>query len=462
LAALKPNQLERSLGVTESLSIVINRIIGSGIFRTPASIMVAVGASLPLFYGVWLLGGIATLLAALCYAELVAMMPRSGGPYVFLKAAYPTFVTFLRGWAMFFVSETGSIAIVAIFFAQTLAAFFPDKASPPVIAAIAIALVLLHTVLNCYGIKLGGIIQNIFSVLKLAILGFIVVIAFTSGFHWHNFSSAPRASSIGGWVAALGFFKAMRYGFYAYSGWEGATYVAEEIKNPTRNLPLSLFGGISVVMFVYLCTNLGYVNLLGPAHIAAIYGSRSTVAAESMQTSLGAIGSSFVLVAILISAFGNVNTQILVKSRTWFAMARDGLFFRKLSWIHPKFRTPNNSLFAQGAWACLLILFASRAGWKSYEAIIDYFSFTSSVFNILTFAAVFLLRQQAPNLPRPYKTWGYPYTLILILLIEATFLVFTLVTSFIPSLLGIALTSTGLLYYKFAVPAEAKRRTLPS
>ncbi len=454
-------QLQRGLGVTESLSIVINRIIGSGIFRTPASIMLAVGASLPLFYGVWLLGGIATLLAALCYAELVAMMPRSGGPYVFLKAAYPTVVTFLRGWAMFFVSETGSIAIVAIFFAQNLVSFFPDRASPAAIATIAIALVLLHTLLNCYGIKLGGIIQNIFSVLKLAILGFIVVTAFTSGFHPHNFSAAPRSAGIVGWVAAFGFFKAMRYGFYAYSGWEGATYVAEEIKNPTRNLPLSLFGGIGLVMFVYLATNLGYVNLLGPERIAAIYGSRSTVAAESMQTALGTLGSSFVIIAILISAFGNVNTQILVKSRTWFAMARDGLFFRRLSWVHPKFKTPNNSLFAQAAWASLLILFASRAGWKSYEAIIDYFSFTSSIFNILTFAAVFVLRRRAPDLPRPYRTWGYPYTLILILLIEGTFLIFTLVTSFVPSLLGVLLTSTGLLYYKFAVPASAKQRTMP-
>jgi APA family basic amino acid/polyamine antiporter len=456
-----PAQLDRGLGVTESLSIVINRIIGSGIFRTPASIMMAVTASLPLFFGVWLLGGLATLLAALCYAELVAMMPRSGGPYVFLKAAYPTAVTFLRGWAMFFVSETGSIAIVAIFFSQTLLSFFPDRASPFVIAAVAIALILFHTILNCYGIKLGGIVQNIFSILKLTTLIFIVVMALASGFHYHNFSSPHSTTNLGGWVAALGFFKAMRYGFYAYSGWEGATYVAEEIKNPARNLPLSLFGGITLVMLIYLLTNLGYVNVLGPQRIAAIFGSQTTVAASSMQTAMGAIGGGFVLVAILISAFGNVNTQILVKSRTWFAMARDGLFFSKLSWVHPKYKTPNNSLYAQAIWASLLILFASRAGWKSYEAIIDYFSFTSSIFNILTFASVFVLRRQAPDLPRPYRTWGYPYTLILILLIEAMFLVFTLVTSFIPSLLGVLLTSTGLLYYKFVLPDSAKKRSTP-
>lgn len=262
---------------------------------------------------------------------------------------------------------------------------------------------------------------------------------------------------MGGWIAALGFFKAMRYGFYAYSGWEGATYVAEEIKNPTRNLPLSLFGGITVVMLIYLLTNLGYVNLLGPDRIAAIYGSNSTVAAASMQTAMGTLGSIFVVSAILISAFGNVNTQILVKSRTWFAMARDGLFFSRLSWVHPKYKTPNNALYAQALWASLLILFASRAGWKSYEAIIDYFTFTSSVFNILTFAAVFVLRRKAPDLPRPYKTWGYPYTLIFILLIEAMLLIFTLATSFIPSLLGVLLTLTGLLYYKFAVADDVKQ-----
>ena len=158
----------------------------------------------------------------------------------------------------------------------------------------------------------------------------------------------------------------------------------------------------------------------------------------------------------MVNTFSNVNTQIFVKSRTWFAMSRDQLFFRPLSKVHPRYKTPNYSLYAQAAWASVLILFSTTAK-SNYEAVIDYFSFTSSVFNVLTFASVFVLRRKYPDIARPYRTLGYPVTLIVVILIQLTFMIVTLITAFIPSLLGIALTATGLVYYKFYVPDESKK-----
>ena len=439
-------ELERKLGLTETLSIVVNRIIGSGIFRTPAPIMF-ITASVSMFYGVWILGGIATILGALCYAELVAMMPRSGGPYVFLKAAYPPIVTFLRGWAMFFVSETGAIAAVALFFSENALATAGLKIGGFQEGILAISLVLILTAANSFGIQLSGIFQNIFSFLKVGLLISIIALSASQGIEKQNFADA--VDKPWSWAGIISIFTALRYGFFAYSGWEGATYVAEEVKNPRKNLPLSLFLGIGVVMLLYLLINTAYLNLLGPETMGASKG----VAIDSMKVVLGSAGGLLVAAAIMVSTFGNVNTQILVKSRTWYAMARDKLFFNSLSRIHPKYKTPNYSMFAQAGWASVLILLATFAE-SAYEAVIDYFSFTSSVFNVLTFASVYVLRQKYPDVLRPYKTWGYPITLIIVLLIQATFMVVTLVTAFIPSLLGIALTLTGLIYYHFSVPEE--------
>ena len=442
-------ELERKLGLTETLSIVINRIIGSGIFRTPAPIMF-ITASVSMFYGVWILGGLATILGALCYAELVAMMPRSGGPYVFLKAAYPPIITFLRGWAMFFVSETGAIAAVALFFSENALVAMGSAPGGLQEGMMAIALVFLLTAANSFGIKLSGVFQNIFSLLKVGLLVSIIALSLSHGIEKENFADAVDKPWT--WAGIVSIFTALRYGFFAYSGWEGATYVAEEVKNPRKNLPLSLFFGIGIVMLLYLLINTAYLNLLGPEAMGASDG----VAIDSMKVVLGSAGGLLVAAAIMVSTFGNVNTQILVKSRTWYAMARDKLFFNGLAKIHPRYKTPNYSMYAQAGWAFVLILCATFAE-SAYEAVIDYFSFTSAVFNVLTFASVYVLRRKYPDILRPYKTWGYPFTLIIVLLIQGTFMVVTLVTAFIPSLLGIALTMSGLIYYYFFVPEEMKQ-----
>ena len=437
-------ELKRQLGLTEALSIVINRIIGSGIFRTPMPIMMLV-ASISLFYGVWIVGGIVTLLGAFCYAELVAMMPRSGGPYAYLKAAYPQVWTFLRGWAMFFVSETGAIAAVALVFAEYSNALFSiitgHQYSRGMEVIIALFVIWLLTSVNCFGIVLSGVLQNIFSFLKLFAVGAVIFTCFTKLGNLTHFTTNfwPEEFT---WSTMLAFGAAMRYGFFAYSGWEGATYVAEEVRNPRKNLPLSIILGISGIILLYLAANTAYLYQLPMEKIQ----TSKWVAVEAVKMAVGTTGGILISIAVMLNTFGNVSAQILCKARTWYAMSRDGLFIGPLSKIHPKYKTPNTALLVQAAWASLLLMGAGFAE-NAYETIIDFFSFTSSIFNVSTFAAIWILRRKYPNVPRPYKVWGYPFTLIFVLLVHLWFMVVTLITALIPSLIGIALTSTGLIYY---------------
>lgn len=436
--------LNRQLGLSEAFAIVIGRILGSGIFRTPAPIMILV-SSVGLFSGVWILGGIATLLGAFCYAELVAMMPRSGGPYAFLKAAYPPIWTFLRGWAMFFVSETGAIAAVALVFAGYANALWTIATGEPysrtIEVIIALGTIWSLTLINCRGVMLGGIIQDIFSSLKVLALGAVIAVGFGFGGDFSHFTTDFMPDEFN-WGTLLAFGAAMRYAFFAYSGWEGPTYIAEEVRNPRKNLPLSMLLGIAGIMLLYLAANGAYLHQLTVEELKI----HKWVATEAMRVAIGTTGGVLISLAVMLNTFGNVSAQIMCKARTWYAMARDGLFIRNLNRVNPRSKTPNVALVTQAGWASIL-LFAAAFAENAYETIIDFFSFTSSIFNVMTFTAVFILRRKFPNQHRPYRTWGYPYTLIVVLIIQVWFMVTTLITAFIPSLLGILLTSTGLLYY---------------
>ena len=297
------------------------------------------------------------------------------------------------------------------------------------------------TLINCFGVLLSGIVQNIFSLIKIVALGAVITCCFSGSGNWTHFSS-PFLPAEFNWSTLIAFGAALRYGFFAYSGWEGATYVAEEVRNPERNLSRSIILGIIGVMLLYLATNTAYLYQLP---VSGIQNSK-WVATEAMQAAIGITGGIFISVAVMLNTFGNVSTQILCKARTWYAMSRDGLFFKSLSRIHPKYKTPNTALIVQGIWATVL-LFGAAFAERMYEAIIDYFSFTSSVFNVLTFVAVWVLREKFPHVPRPFKIWGYPLTLLIVIVIQIAFMVVTLISAFLPSMLGVMLTSTGLIYY---------------
>ncbi|MCE9600006.1 MAG: amino acid permease [Spirochaetia bacterium] len=446
------DEYARDLGLTETVAIVIGRIIGSGIFRTPAPIFALVGSG-SLFFGVWIFGGFVTMLGAFCVMEMVAMMPRSGGPYAFLKAAYPPVWTFLRGWAMFFVAETGAIAAVALVFAEYSSFFLEQSSGFPLSfvnrTVLAVLLIWILTAANCFGVFLSGKFQVVFSAAKLIALLTIIVCGITQNAKPEHFGIDWWPQSVG-FETFLAFFAAMRYGFFAYSGWEGATYVAEEVKNPTRNLPLSLLIGISGVMILYMAANVSYLLQLSPAELKA----SKYVAGDAMRHALGSLGGLLIALAVMINTFGNVGTQILVKARTWHAMARDGMFFKPLAKLSDTYKTPNVALIVQAFWATLLVLFASFEK-NAYESVIDFFTFTASFFNVMMFGAIFILRKRFPDMHRPFRVPFYPIPVIVACLVYATLMIAALITAPVQSLLGVALTGTGLIYYFFLRKPEA-------
>jgi len=455
-AFTEATDLKRDLGLTEAISVVIGRIIGSGIFITPALIMAMVGST-SLFALVWVLGGLVTIFGAVIYAELAAMMPRSGGPYEYLKTAYSPFWAFLRGWAMFFVSETASIVAVALVFEYYLSALWTIAFGEPYghVAAFVIPLgtIWLLTTVSLFGVALSGKVQNFFGAIKVIALGGVIGVAFTSWGtgDWGHFSDPlfPEAWT-GSTILVVG--AAMRYSFFAFSGWEGATYIAEEVKNPRRTLPLSLFIGIAGVMVLYLGVNSAYLFQLSPAEIA----DSSRVATDAMKVAMGASGGILISVAVMMTTFGNVSTQILCKARTWQAMARDGMFFDAFGKLHPRYKTPNNALLGQGTWATVLLSFAILAE-NSYMIMIDFFSATSTIFNVMVFASIFIMRKKYPDVERPYRAWLYPWSLVVILAVYAAFFVITLITAFKASLIGLMLTASGCIYYYFKVMRPARK-----
>ncbi len=449
--ATGPDGLSRVLGFREALSLVVGRIIGSGIFRTPGPIMALTGGA-ALFFGVWVLAGAMTLLSALCYAEMVAMLPRSGGPYAYLKAAYPPWWAFLRGWAMFFVSETATIAAVALVFAEYAGVLWRASGGAPwprggetaVGRGRRLAADLGERARRARGgagperahrAEAGGARGGGGG-------GAAAGAGRRDGCAGRAPAGAAPLASPGGWAAVLAAGASMRYAFFAFSGWEGATYVAEEVRAPERNLPRSLLLGIAIVMGAYLLANAAYLRQLGPAGMA---GSKQ-VAVDAMRAALGPAGAALIALAVVLSTFGNINAQVLVKARSWHAMARDGLFPARLGDVHATHRTPVGALVAQALWATVLLVVAGLAG-RAYESVIDFFAFTSAIFNLSTFAAVWVLRRRLPDAPRPFRVPGWPWTLVVVLVIQAAFMVVTLITAPLPSLLGVALTATGFLWY---------------
>jgi len=281
--------------------------------------------------------------------------------------------------------------------------------------------------------------------LKIIAIGSIIGVSIVSGGRVSHFTDNFWPDSFG-WETLFAFGAALRYSFFAFSGWEGASYLADEVKNPDRNLPLSMLLGICGVLLLYFGANAAYIYQLP---LDAVRSSK-WVAADAMKAALGGAGGILISFAVMLNTFGNVGTQILTKARGWQVMAADGLFFGILAPISKRYNTPNHSLVGQAVWASLLLVFAGIAK-NSYEAIIDFFAANGAIFNIMTFYSIYILRKKYPDLPRPYRAWLYPYSMILIIAVYALYLLVTLITAFEYSMIGILLTSSGLVYYYFKI-----------
>ena len=405
----EPPKLARVLTLLDATMINAGGIIGSGIFMVPATIALLTGST-SLILAVWVFGGLISLFGALSVAELGAAMPRAGGQFVYLNEAYGPVWGYLYGWSCVAVINTASIAAVGVAFSEYLSFFFP--LSTMGIKSVAILSVILLTIINILDVKSGARVQNIFTLLKIgAILGIISLGLVMDGGSAENIQPFYPDQPLPALVGPLGL--AMVSVLWTYDGWIFITYVAGEVKNPGRNIPLSLVFCMLIVISIYLLINFVFTYTLG---IGAM-GTSTLVASDSASIFLGEKGVALVSIIILISLLGANNGFILTSARVNYAMARDKLFFRQAAKVHPRFKSPANALVFQAMWASVLTFSGT------YNQLITYIIFASWIFYAMSCAAVIILRKKRPEMKRPYKTPGYPYIPIIFILF-AVFLTF--------------------------------------
>lgn len=467
--------LPRVLGPTEALCVIIGSVIGSGIFIVPAM----VAREIPSMAGIavaWVIGGLFSLAGALTLAELGAMLPHAGGPYVYLRAAYGSLVAFLFGWTEFLVIRAGSIATLAAAFAL----YFAQLVPPPngvshdlwqmIVAVTAMALV---ASINVLGTKFGGQVQVAGTVLKVGALAAMIVLPFILGK-----ASLSRLTPV--WPSALdgGFLQGLMIAMvgilWTYDGWVNSSELAEEIEDPGRNIPWSLTWGMIGLITIYLCMTLVYHMVLPIAEIQAAAtekGSPKVVAAVFWQALLGPPGLVIISMVVMGSTLISLNGNALSGPRAYFAMARDGLFPEGLCRVHPRFQTPANAIIAQAAWSISLTVLGTvlmlweppsdasglpaplLEGWRKlnqtplYDVLFSYVIFGGTVIYTLTIASVFVLRKTRPDLHRPYRTLGYPVTPLLYVAASVFLLYSMLANNFAQSIMGLGIILLGIPAY---------------
>jgi len=388
---------------------------------------------------VWIVTGALSFFGALAYAELGAMIPSTGGQYVFLRDSYGPLWGFLCGWSFILAIYSGANATLAVGFATYLSYFV--NLTPLLFKLAAVALVAILTFVNYRGVELGAATQRFFTLLSVsglvAIIGSALLSRQSTAIEWSLPASIPWSHFGVAMIACL----------WAYEGWSSVSFVAGEIKQPQRNLPLSLGLGVAIIVALYVLANVAYLKILPISTIA----STERVAATMAERTIGPLGASLVALTVLLSTAGCTNAGAMTGPRIYFAQARDGLFFRKIGDVHPRFQTPSFSILVQGVVTAVLAVSGS------YEKLFSYVTFVAWVFYGLTVTGVLVLRRKYPDLPRPYKMWGYPVTPVLFAAIAFGFVINTLVTTPGPSLKGIAIVASGVpVYYVWKRKARAR------
>jgi APA family basic amino acid/polyamine antiporter len=448
--------LKRGLGAWQATALGVGGTIGASIFLIPSAVAREVGSP-GLELVTWLLTGFLALCGALSFAELAGAIPETGGTYQFLKRAYPnTPIAFLFGWMMFFSYAGGATAVVAAMASQYAVQFFPMLAEggQARLRLLSVAIIVTLTVVNYRGVTEGGRAQLVLTVLKLGGIFALIVVCFAlgdgSGSHFTPFLPVDR--SMGSMASSIG--TAMILTIFSYSGWYFVTHVAGEVKDPARNLPLAIFAGVGTVIAVYLAINAAYLYVLPFDQVQA----SDRVAAAAAERVLGPVGANLIAAVVIVSALGTVNAQTLNYPRIAFSLARDGLFFARLGQVHPTRRSPGAAIAVFGLVASIFALSGS------YQEILTAIAFAAQSFMFLTILGLIVLRRREPDLPRPFKVPGYPIVPLLYLTIVAWYLINLLINRLGPSLIGIAITLTGLPFYWYwtraAGPASSGRLEL--
>ena len=448
--------LVRALGPWAAGAIVVGTMIGTGIFLKPSE-MASVGGSVSVVYAAWIAGGILSLFGALSFAELGAAVPKAGGQYAYLREGLGPVYGFLFGWMHSTVGESSSAASIAAGLARFSSFFIPAIAAPILTWRVAIpfshtpydfvftwaqpfAVVALavFTFINYLGVKLGGRVQvaltvvKIFAVLAIVAAGFAFSHGTPDRFHpWWPVQSAASNTM-------LGFLTALAAALWAYDGWEDLNRVGSEIADPQRNIPRALIGGTLLVMGIYILFNAVCFYVLPFSAVA----SSTHVASDVVVSFAGKGAAKWITLAMVISALGTLNSSLLSGARVPYAMARDGLFFRVTGLVHPKFRTPSGALVFQGVLASIMALTGT------FEELTSLFVFAAWIFYALSVVAMFRLRRIRPDLPRPYRTWGYPIVPGLFVAGALALTVNILIERPVRSSIGLALILSGLLFYR--------------
>lgn len=425
--------LRKELGLLDATMINVGTIIASSIFIVPSAIAAAFTASFPTVL-VWVVGALVSLCGALCIAELGAAMPKAGGQFVYLQRAFGPIWGYLYGWGSSVVINPASIAAIAVGFATYAGFFLP--LSPNGIKALAIGSILLLTFINCFGLKVGAVTQNVVTVVKIAAVVALVALCLLlpggSSQNFQPFWPLERTSSL---LGAFGV--AMVAVLWGYDGWIEITYVGSEMKNPARDMPRSILLSTVLVSVLYVGVSIAILYVLGRDN-----ASRSTlVAADAMKVVLGAGGATFITLAVLLSTLGSNHGIVFTAARIPYAMAREGRFFSWAGTLHPRFDTPNTSLIVQGVWSSLLVLLGG------YNFLISCMIFVSFLFYSLSCIAVIVLRRKEPGMPRPYRAWGYPVTPVVFVLFSAYLIGNSIVELPRASLYGVGFLAMGLPFY---------------
>ena len=440
-------QLLRKMNLLDSTFLVIGAIVGSGIFMTTGFIAEYLPSPLMILI-VWLLGGFFAICGALAFAELGAMYPRAGGQYIYLREAYGPWAGFLYGWGFFWVIECGGVAALGIGFAEYFGYFAPALSTKTYFLEfsllgfdfslsagqlVAVASILFLSAINYIGIKSGIVVQNIFTFLRIAAVAVLIVLGLTVG-------SKAGIVSFAGLLTGDMSFSIRLFGLafiavlWTYDGWYGINCAAEEIKNPGKNIPRGLILGTLSVTLIYFLVNIVYVCALPVERMKGV----ARIGELASTQLFGPTATLFISGTIMISIFGCLSASILYGPRVFFAMAQDRCFFKSMRYVHPRYRVPTKAIVWQGIWSSLLCLTGT------YQDLFEYVVFALVIFWAATGLAVIILRFKQPEIPRPYKTWGYPVLPILFVLINLGVFLNTIWVQPLQSLIGLIILIAGI------------------
>lgn len=465
----KLEEFKKELGLLDGTMLVVGSMIGSGVFIVSSDMVRQVGSAGWLI-AIWVLTALLTIIAAVSYGELSAMFPKAGGQYVFIKEAYGKLIGFLYGWSFFAVIQTGTIAAVGVAFSKFVAYIFPSFSDENILYQISgfqlnaaqivsIVTIILLTYINSRGVKNGKILQTVLTVIKVSSLLGLIIFGFVlaaKGEIWDaNWADAWGSKSLNvetnTWlpISGVGLLSAFVAAFvgsqFSSVSWEGVTFIAEEIRNPKRNVGLSLFLGTLLVGVIYVMANLMYIAVIPLQEIATAKSDRVGVVAS--QYIFGDIGTLIIAVMIMISTFACNNGLIMAGARVYYTMAKDGLFFKKAAHLN-KESVPEWALWAQCLWASVLCLTGK------YGALLDFVVIIVLIFYILTIYGIFILRRKMPNVERPYKAFGYPFLPMVFIIISSIISLTLLFTKTSTCGWGVFIMLIGIPVYYLTKPKE--------